>query len=219
MLVAPPITQEAPVSDQFFDQAAATWDDDPTKVERARIVAERLAAAGALSDATRVLEYGAGTGLVAQALAAHVGPITLAEPSTGMREVAQAKVDAGALPEATRLWDLDLAVTPPPAGEAFDLVVTVQVLHHVADLTPVLAGFHALLAPGGRLVIVDLDREDGSFHAGHGHDHLVHHGFDRADLGALLEASGFRDVAFEHAYDLEKDGRSYPLFLATATRS
>ena len=99
--------------------------------------------------------------------------------------------------------------------DRFDLAVAVQVLHHVDDLDPVLAGFAEVLEPGGRLCICDLELEDGSFH---GEGFGGHHGFDRDELAAQLRAAGFADVAFEHAYDLVRDDHAYPLFLATATR-
>src|SRR5690606_25220064 len=80
-----------------FDEKAATWDDDPAKVERARVVADALRDAVPLGPTTRLLEYGAGTGLVTQALRDAVGPVTLADTSAGMRAVMQRKVETGAL--------------------------------------------------------------------------------------------------------------------------
>ena len=121
-----------------FDAMAETWDDDPAKVERARVAAERIVERVAPTPATRLLEYGAGTALVAQRLAGHVGPMTLADPSAGMRAAMAAKVEAGTLPADVRIVDLDLATSPRPA-DRYDLVVTVQVLHHVTDLDAVLA--------------------------------------------------------------------------------
>lgn len=197
-----------------FDEMAKTWDDDPAKVERARVVAAQVVERLGLGDATRVFEYGAGTGLVSEALVGHVGPLTLADSSPGMRDAMAAKVARGTLPGDTRIWALDLSAEPAP-DERFDLVITVQVLHHVDDLTPVLAAFAAMTEPGGHLCIVDLEEEDGSFH---GDGFGGHHGFRRDDLGALIAASGFHDVSFAHAYDLERDGHAYPLFLAIATR-
>ncbi len=197
-----------------FDEMAKTWDDDPAKVERARIVAELLPQRIELGPTTRVFEYGAGTGLVGGALAPLVGPLTLVDPSEGMRAAMAAKVADGRLPATTTIgattFDADT-----PGDERFDLVITVQVLHHVPDLAPVLAAFAAITEPGGHLAIVDLEAEDGSFH---GDGFGGHHGFHRAELGAQIEAAGFRDVRFEHAYDLEKDGHAFPLFLALATR-
>src|SRR5690606_24678340 len=77
-----------------FDARAATWDDDPEKVERARVVAELVRRVTPLSGSTRVLEYGAGTALLGQALVPHIGPLTVADPSVGMREVLAQKVSS-----------------------------------------------------------------------------------------------------------------------------
>lgn len=210
-------SQEAaagPDGSAYFDEQAATWDEDPAKVERAAAVADAIAAAVPLGPATRMLEYGAGTGLVTQALRDRVGPVTLADTSAGMRAVMQAKVDAGALP-AARIWALDLAAEAPPE-EHFDLVVTVMVLHHIADLAPVLERFAAMLAPGGHLCIVDLDREDGSFH---GEGFGGHHGFRRPELAGQLRAAGFTDVEVADCHEMVKDGAAYSLFLAVARRA
>ena len=193
---------------------ATTWDDDPAKVERARIVAELLGRRLELGPTTTLFEYGAGTGLVAQHLASLVGPITVSDPSAGMRAAMAAKVDAGDLPPGTRIWTTDLDVDEVP-GERFDLVATVQVLHHVTDLPRVLQGLATMTSPGGHLAVCDLEREDGSFH---GDGFGGHHGFDRADLDRQLRDAGFTGVTFEHAYDLRKNDHDYPLFLALATR-
>ncbi len=197
-----------------FDDKAKTWDDDPAKVERARVVAQAIRATAPLKPSTRLLEYGAGTGLLSQALAEHVGPITLAEPSAGMRRVMVDKVAAGTLPENVRLWDLDLATGEVP-DERFDLIATVMTLHHIPHVDPVLHGFATLLADGGHLCIVDLEEEDGSFHSSDpGFD--GHHGFGSVALEELLRAAGFTGVRFEQCHEIEKEGGTYPLFLATA---
>ena len=202
-----------PSGPAFFDERAATWDDDPAKVERAGVVADAIAAAVPLGPATRLLEYGAGTGLVSQALQDRVGPVTLADTSEGMRAVMQAKLDAGSLAGA-RIWSLDLAGDDAP-DEQFDLIVTVMALHHIADLARVLASFAALLAPDGHLCIVDLDHEEGTFH---GEGFAGHHGFHRPELAERLAAAGFGPVAFEDCHEIERDGVPYTLFLAVAAR-
>lgn len=195
-----------------FDARAATW-DDPVKTERAAVVAREIIAAIPVGPGTRLLEYGAGTGLVTEALLDHVGPVTLADTSSGMREVMADKVASGRLPNA-RIWDLDLATAAPP-DEQFDLVVTVLTLHHIPDLDPVLTAFARLLAPGGHLCVVDLEAEDGSFH---GEGFAGHHGFARGWLTVRLEAAGFVDVAFRPCHTITRDDGTYPLFLATARR-
>lgn len=199
-----------------FEDRAANWDDDPGKVERGRVVAQRVRDTLAVGPGTRVLEYGAGTGLAAQALVGDVGQITLADPSEGMRAVMADKVAAGVFPPTTRVWDLDLATDPAP-DERFDLVLTVMTLHHITDLDPVLEGFAALLGGGGWLAVVDLDEDPhGSFHHSDP-DFEGHHGFRRADLEQRLTAAGFTDVAFTDCHTVDKEGGTYPLFLATAS--
>ena len=193
-----------------FDEKAATWDDDPAKVERAAQVAVAIRDVVPLDRSARMLEYGAGTGLVTQALRDEVGPVTLVDTSAGMREVMEKKIASGAITDA-RIWDVDL-VTDPVPDERFDLVVTVMTLHHVHDLDPVLSGFAQLLVDGGHLCIVDLEEEDGSFHPD-GFD--GHHGFNRVTLERDLGDAGFADVRFRPCGDVVRDGVTYPLFLAT----
>lgn len=208
---------------EHFDSRAEEWDQDPDKIVRASEVAAAVRAAVPLTGGERVLEYGAGTGLVAQALADRVGPLTLADSSRGMRQVAEEKVAAGVLPAGTRVWDLDLAdqglrgAPAPTRAERFDLVVTSLVLHHIPDLSAVLTGFHDLLDPGGYVAIADLDTEDGSFHSGvagfDGHD-----GFDRQGLARELEAAGLEEVRIGDCTTIVKEGQEFSVFLAVARR-
>lgn len=196
-----------------FDERAATWDDDPGKVESARRAAAAIGRALPLRSSTRLLEYGAGTGLVSQELSDAVGSITMADTSAGMRAVMEEKIATGAITNA-RVWGVDLAVEPAPAGK-FDLIVTVMALHHVSDRTAVLTKFAGLLAEGGHVAIVDLEEEDGSFH---GQGFAGPHGFGRADLTAQLEAAGFTDIGFERYDEVVRHGVPYPVFLATGRR-
>ena len=199
-----------------FDEKAATWDDDPAHVERAQVVADAIRDAVPLDSSVRLLEYGAGTGLVSQALRDAVGPVTMADTSAGMRKVMEDKVAAGVIADA-RVWELDLASAPlATTEERFDLIVTVLALHHLPQLEPVLSNFATLLAEGGHLAIVDLDEEDGTFH-GDGFD--GHHGFDHDALADDLRKAGFTDVSFQRCHHIVRDGRTYPLFLATGTRA
>lgn len=192
-----------------FDERAATWDDDPQKVERARQIAEAIREAIPLTSEMRLLEYGAGTGLLAQFLAPHVGPLTLADPSEGMRAVMHDKVERGDLPGA-RVIDIDLA-----ASDRFDLVVSLLALHHVPEPATALMRLGAATDPGGWIALVDLEAEDGSFH---GEGFGGHHGFEQERLRGLLEAAGYGPASFTRVHAITKNDRDYPLFLAVARR-
>jgi 2-polyprenyl-3-methyl-5-hydroxy-6-metoxy-1,4-benzoquinol methylase len=201
-----------------LDAKAATWDDDPQKVERARRVAEAILAQVSGTERMSVLEYGCGTGLLGLALRPHVARVTMADSSPGMLQVVRRKIEASGL-EGMAPLRLDLAVDPPPAGR-WDLVCTLMTLHHVRDVDALLRSFHAVLAPRGIVCIADLDREDGSFH---GPGVEVHRGFDRDDLAARLARAGFGGARFTTAFEMQKAAggaaRTYPVFLAVAERA
>ncbi len=197
-----------------FDARAREWDSDPAKVERARSVAASLRREIALTPSMSALEYGCGTGLLSFFLQPDLGPITLADSSTGMLEVLAEKIAAARVKNMTPLR-LDLASDPLPERR-FDLIYNLMVLHHIPDTARILAGFFALLNPGGRLAIADLDKEDGSFHttAFDGHK-----GFDRHQLRRMLKQAGFSKIHFTTCYEHVRDGLRYPLFLATAEKA
>jgi ubiquinone/menaquinone biosynthesis C-methylase UbiE len=201
------------VSENRFDDKAATWDDDPDKRASAQRAADAIRAAVALKSTDRLLEYGAGTALVSQGLQASVGPLTLVDSSAGMRDVLAQKIESGTIRNA-RVWDLDLAETSPP-DETFDVIVTVMTMHHVADVGLVLSRLRALLAPDGRLCAVDLEAEDGSFHGDEFHGH---HGFTIDGFAGTLSAAGFVGVHVDRFDEVMRDGRPYPVFLAVASQ-
>ena len=195
-----------------FDSRAKSW-DDPMKIERAAAVAAGIRRAVPLSRTMRALEYGAGTGLLSFSLRDALGPITLADSSAGMRDVAAEKI---AHSEAAQMdvVDLDLMRDPVPA-QRYEVIYSLMTLHHVPDVARVLAAFNELLAAGGTLCIADLDAEDGSFH-GEGVD--VHHGFERGALRGALATAGFSDIRIDDCYEVNKGGRAYSVFLACARK-
>lgn len=202
--------------DTHFDARAATWDETSEHVERARAVVAAIAEHVELGPDTSVLDYGAGTGLVAQGLSSSVGSLTLADTSAGMREVIAAKIAVGELPASTRIWDLDLGAgqLPSETDESFDLVVAVMVLHHMGDPSVALGSFARLLTPGGTLCITDLDPEDGNYHST---QVAVHHGFDRTQVAAWLNSAGLRQVRFIDGPPREREGKRYSSFIAFAS--
>jgi len=196
-----------------FDARAREW-DDAGKIERARRVADAIVAAIPWLSRARVLEYGAGTGLLGFALRGRAAHVTLADSSREMLAVASEKIEAAGAADLSVL-PLDLTRDLPPAAR-FDVVCSLLTLHHVPDTAGLLRAFRVMTLPGGALCIADLDAEDGSFH-GPGVD--VHRGFERATLRTLIEAAGFADARFQTACEIEKptgSGRRYPVFLATA---
>ncbi len=202
-----------------FDEEAQDW-DTPESQERAENIADAIRSRVLLSSEMTAFEYGCGTGQLSFELREELGPITLADNSEGMLEVLRDKIKAESAGNMEPV-KLDLTNDPLPT-ERYDLVYTMMTLHHIQDTRHILSQFYELLNPGGYLCVADLDKEDGSFH---GHDvDDVHKGFDRKELAGLAEKSGFTEVSFSTAYQMEQeineksDTKIFPIFLMVAQK-
>jgi ubiquinone/menaquinone biosynthesis C-methylase UbiE len=197
-----------------FDERAKDW-DTPEHIERSIAVAEAVRAVVPIRAGGRAIELGAGTGLLGLLFAGDVAELVLTDPSAGMLDVADEKIQrAGFANVSTRRYAL---LADPLPGGGFDLVLSQLALHHVSDTAAALRTMFELLAPEGRLALADLDAEDGTFHDPEAEG--IHHlGFARDDVARLAADAGFVDVAFSTATAIERDGRTYPLFLLVARR-
>ena len=174
------------MSQEYFDHLAADF-DTPARRQRAALIAEELAGHLVLGPGRRVLDFGCGTGLISFYLEPRGGTFTMFDSSPGMIDVARKKIAAAGT--STMMATGEEAWGP---GE-FDSLFTSMVLHHVVDLPPLLEKFHRWTSLGGRLAIVDLNPDDGSFHADEP-GFTGHHGFDPGALSRLAQATGYTPV-------------------------
>ena len=201
-----------------FDARAVDW-DTPERIARAKVASETIRSAVEFPHGARAIDIGAGTGLLGLSLLDRLGELVLADTSEGMLEQARRKIADGGLDNVHAIH-LDLIADPSPDSAPFDLVVSQLLLHHVEDTAAALSAMNRLLVPGGQLVALDLDTEDGSFHGSVGTS--VHHlGFDRAELATLARSVGFVDVQVGDGGligDAEQGEELFPMFLLTARR-
>jgi ubiquinone/menaquinone biosynthesis C-methylase UbiE len=199
-----------------FDEAAATWDDDPGHEKRQVAVAQAINETATLSPRMSALDVGGGTGRLSILLAHLVGSVVVTDPSAGMVEVARERIEAAGLSERVRAVRADL--TTERLDGTYDVVWSSMALHHVQNLGGLLRSVAGLLAYGGRLLVADLDEDpDGGFHADK-IDFDGHHGFNRQRLAEQLTRAGFGDVSFVHATTILKNDREFGVFLCTATK-
>jgi ubiquinone/menaquinone biosynthesis C-methylase UbiE len=158
---------------------------------------QRTVALANIQPGERVLEVGCGTGDVALAASASVGPsgaVAGIDPSPEMIAVARAKAA-----RAGRAVDLQVGVIEALAfpDASFDVVLSSLMMHHLPDdlKREGLAEIARVLRPGGRVLIVDVKRPTGRL--GRAMLTLMLHGglqHGVQDLPPLLRAAGFTQI-------------------------
>lgn len=198
-----------------FDTKAESWDDDPQKILRAKKVANLIRSLLPAGASLTGMEYGCGTGLLSFELAKDLGNVLLADTSSGMLEVLRKKIEASGLRHFTPEL-LDLTTDQDNTPRQLDVIYSLMTMHHIVDTAKILEQFYYHLRPGGKLLLADLDKEDGSFHPV-GTDG-IHYGFEREGLAQAAQLAGFSQVHFYDVFVIEKKQKTYPVFLLEATK-
>ncbi|MGP1630439.1 MAG: class I SAM-dependent DNA methyltransferase [Giesbergeria sp.] len=198
-------------STTHFDTSARDWDQRPMSLQLAA-VPERLLAQLPLQASDQVLDFGAGTGLLSTPIAPKVAQVTALDMSAAMLKVLGEKGFAN-------ITTLQQDIFSGLPGQ-YHAVVSCMAMHHVADTAALLRAFATALHSGGRIALVDLYQEDGSFHGDNDAKGVQHFGFAPEALQALAEQAGFVDIAFSEILRLQhRNGRAYPLFLMTGRKA
>jgi ubiquinone/menaquinone biosynthesis C-methylase UbiE len=202
-----------------FDERAQTWDENPKRIEREKIIAESIRNQVQIGPKDIAFEYGCGTGLLSFSIQPYLRYITMADHSEGMLGVVRKKIEQSNTKNMIPI-KLDLESDKVP-DEKYNLVYSLLTLHHIRNLEKTLNAFHTLLHPKGSLCIADLVEEEGYFH---GADFNGHNGFKTETLEMLLKQIGFVKVNTQIVYQFTKKGsdgikREYPVFLMTAQKN
>jgi len=196
-----------------FDSKAAAWDNNPDHFDRAVKLANYLQEQVDVTAVKTALEYGSGTGLLSFALKEALPFITLMDSSIEMTKEAQRKVDEQKI-DSLRPLQYDILTQDMPQDK-YDLIYILQTLHHIEDTDLFLEKSAQLLNRGGNLVIIDLVKEDGSFHEDEFHGHR---GFVQTELEGKMKRAGFEITHYGICHIIQKeleDGskKEFPLFM------
>ncbi len=172
------------------------------------------------SATTELMDFAAGTGLLAMLLAPRCKSVTALDQSEAMIQQLRNKLDAQSnsddridniVPVVTDILD-ETSGKGPLEGKKFDVITCTNSYHHLSDpkkVTQVLAEY---LKPGGHLAVVDLIKTEGSveFHNAprtvEGEDGS-HKQVD--DFGAKTEDDGQHHHHHHHQGHSHGDGHSH----------
>lgn len=201
-----------------FDGKAREWDKNPVHWERSEAVARHIMKMVPLNKNMKVMEFGAGTGILSFILQNHFSEITLMDNSTEMVKVMHKKIaKSGFKQMKPLLFDSehnDYQV------HKFDLIYSQMVLHHINDVEAILNKFYFMLNPCGYLAVADLITEDGCFHGKGFNGHL---GFDVNNMAETLKKKGFKNIVHVNCFVEKKQiengtKKDFPVFLLTASK-
>ncbi|MGL4543895.1 MAG: ArsR/SmtB family transcription factor, partial [Polymorphobacter sp.] len=178
----------------YFAAHAEQWDDIRSlHVADDRVEAVMLAA---LADQPigRLLDIGTGTGRIIELFGPHADGAIGIDRSPDMLRLARGKLEAAGL-SACEVRQADMFALPRPDGSA-DTVVLHQVLHFAENPGAAIAEAARVLAPGGRLLVVDFARHAREeLRARHAHARL---GFDDAQVCDWLALNGLATQVVDH---------------------
>ncbi len=200
-----------------FDQVANRY-DTPDKIKRSEEFVKKLLELIPIDKNFKVMDIGAGTGLVDVVLSKYTGQIYAFDLSEGMLKVFEEKIKKNGI-ENIKIFKKDVLNEDFPERD-YDLVITSMTFHHLDNPEEALRKIKDYLKDGGYVAIIDLEKEDGTFHSDN--TDVKHFGFEKDDVKNWFEKNGFKDIKVITAYSIKKERngkvKDYPVFLAVGQK-
>jgi ubiquinone/menaquinone biosynthesis C-methylase UbiE/DNA-binding transcriptional ArsR family regulator len=170
----------------YFERIAPRWDEIRSLYAPENTVEAAVERAAGPGPFERVVDLGTGSGRMLTLLGKRAKMSVGLDLSQQMLNIARTNVATAGL-EKVELRHGDIFATRLPSATA-DLVVVHQVLHYLSDPAAAVAEAARLVAPGGKLLIVDFAPHDLEFlRAEHQHRRL---GFSDEEIGRWLAEGG-----------------------------
>ena len=174
----------------YFDAHAAEWDAMRSLHVAESAVEAAICAALAGAPVGRLVDIGTGTGRMIALLGGQALSAIGVDRSPEMLRLAREKLAAGEQNAELRQGDM---FALPLLSASADTVIIHQVLHYAQHPAAVLAEAARLLAPDGRLLLVDFaPHEKEELRTRHAHARL---GFADAQISAWFAAAGLASAA------------------------
>lgn len=175
----------------IFDMMATGY-DTPERIRIAKIISDAVRESLDDADNKKAIDFGCGTGLVGLNLLKDFKSVLFLDSSPNMIEQINQKIKKFNITNADTLcFDLEKeSITNTRA----DYIILAQVLLHIMDIKPVLAGLYDMLNDEGHIIIADFIKNDAVV------SDIVHNGFVQEELIELMTRIGFKDIKFKPFY-------------------
>jgi len=195
-----------------FAHKSKSWDMNSKRVQNAKSIAEHILKNIKLEPNMKIMDFGAGTGLLSRFIAPYVHTIVAVDNSPSMLKIFKEKSEDFRC--NTEVIELDLSQSN--LDNKFDGIISSMTIHHLEDTKALFIKFYTMLEKNGFIAIADLDREDGSFHSDN--TGVFHYGYDRNKLETIAKEVGFKNIHFVLANTIKKPHKDFTIFLMLALR-
>jgi len=178
------------MENNVFEEIAKRYDTEE-RIEIAKVIVKQVRPELQNSKSKSLIDYGSGTGLISLELADLVDSVLLIDSSKQMLEVAKAKISHKDMTNSNVLYSDFTQETPEDKA---DIVILSLVLLHIPDTKKILQELFNILNSGGKLIIIDFDKNDKINHP------IVHNGFSHEELIKRLSEVGFKSIEIKTFY-------------------
>ncbi|UOQ92236.1 methyltransferase domain-containing protein [Halobacillus shinanisalinarum] len=178
------------MKNNVFEQMAKKYDTEE-RIELAKVIVKEVRPELRNSKSKSLIDYGSGTGLIGLELSGLVDSVLLVDSSKQMLDVAKEKISRKGITNSKVTYADFTEETPELKA---DIVLMSLVLLHIPDTKKILQELFNVLNKGGKLIIIDFDKNDKVNHP------KVHNGFSDESLKKILSEVGFKSIKIKTFY-------------------
>ncbi|MDF0727117.1 methyltransferase domain-containing protein [Cytobacillus sp. S13-E01] len=178
------------MENNVFEEMAKRYDTEE-RIELAKVIVKEVRPELRKSKSKSLIDYGSGTGLISLELSDLVNSILLVDSSKQMLDVSKAKISQQGITNSKVLYSDFTQETPDLKA---DIVLMSLVLLHIPDTKKIVQALFNILNNGGKLIIIDFDKNDKINHP------KVHNGFSHEELKRRLSEVGFKSIEIKTFY-------------------
>ncbi len=191
-----------------FNQVANTWDNEE-KINLAKEYAKTIKSY-LPQRPKKVLEVGCGTGVLGSNFIESDNELFGIDTSSGMLEVFNKKFE-----QYKNVKSILINLETEALKEShFDLVISSMAFHHLKNPHEMLKKLLEVTKDEAYFAIIDLDKEDGTFHPDPKNMGVFHFGFSEMDHANWISGLPMKLIDRKIIHRISKNEKEYPLVLA-----
>ena len=194
-----------------FNEIANSW-DSIDKLEQNKLYADKIKEVLNKTSFNSILEFGCGTGLLGANFIEEQNHFLGVDTSLGMLKVFNSKFS-----QFKNVKSINLNLEENSLENSvskFDLIITSMAFHHLKYPQGMLEKFSHMLMPKGAIAIIDLDKENGTFHPDPKNMGVYHFGFLENETQEWAKKLNFKNYSRVIINSIKKESGNFPIFLA-----